>query len=139
MSPAPSVEGAGAGRPLPPTTRQRMERAFGQSFSGVRVHEGAEATATAGHHGAEAFTQGEHITFGAGRYQPGSERGDRLIAHELAHVVQQQGGGGGAAPQKKSLETSSPAEPAEQEAEAAASRVMSGEPAGVRPGSHATT
>jgi hypothetical protein len=134
---APSVEGLGGGRPLPPTTRQRMERAFGQSFSGVQVHEGPEAAAASRMHGAEAFTRGEHIAFGSGRYQPGSESGERLIAHELTHVVQQQGGGGGALQQKSQV--SSSAEPAEQEAEAAAGRVVRGEPAGVRPGGYAPT
>ncbi len=129
-----TAERLGGGRPLPPTTRQRMERSFGRSFADVRVHEGSEAAVAARGHGAEAFTQGNHIAFGEGRYQPGSEAGQRLLAHELAHVVQQQGASE-SGPQAKS-EVSTPAEPAEQEAEAAASRVVRGEPAGVRPGGH---
>lgn len=132
-----TAERQGGGRPLPPTTRERMERSFGRSFADVRVHEGSEAAASARGQGAEAFTQGNHITFGEGRYQPGSEAGERLLAHELAHVVQQQGGSA-AGPQKKS-EVSTPAEPAEQEAEAAAARVVRGEPAGVRPGGHGSS
>ena len=57
-----------------------MERSFGRSFSDVRVHEGNAASESARAHGAEAFTQGKDITFGAGRYQPGSDAGQRLLA-----------------------------------------------------------
>jgi len=42
--------------------------------------------------GAEAFTYGSDIYFAPGRYQPGSTNGERLLAHELTHVVQQAGG-----------------------------------------------
>jgi hypothetical protein len=34
------------------------------------------------------------VTFAAGAYDPQSARGRRLIAHELAHVVQQRRGAG---------------------------------------------
>ncbi|OJH34521.1 DUF4157 domain-containing protein [Cystobacter ferrugineus] len=135
-SEAPTAQALGAGRALPPTTRQRMERAFGRSFSDVSVHTGPEAESAASTHGAEALTQGSSIAFGAGRYQPGSEAGDKLIAHELAHVVQQSGGG--ASLQEKSL-VSGPAEPAEQEADAVAARVVRGESAGLRSGGQVPT
>jgi hypothetical protein len=36
-----------------------------------------------------AYTQGSNIVFGPGQYQPQTENGKRLIAHELTHVVQQ--------------------------------------------------
>src|SRR5439155_2335829 len=39
--------------------------------------------------GADAYTNGTDIYFGAGSYQPLQADGRRLIAHELAHVVQQ--------------------------------------------------
>src|SRR5204863_9288507 len=41
---------------------------------------------------AQAFTYGQDIYFGAGRYQPGTEGGRELLAHELAHTVQQRPG-----------------------------------------------
>jgi hypothetical protein len=73
---------SGAGRQLETGLRQTMESRFGHDFSGVRVHDGAKA-------GVRAFAQGRDIVFGAGQYAPATERGRKLIAHELAHVVQQ--------------------------------------------------
>lgn len=76
------------GRPLPEALRTRMEHSFAADFSSVRVHEGEAAPSV----GALAYTQGSHIHFAPGRYQPGSPTGERLIGHELAHVVQQHHG-----------------------------------------------
>jgi Domain of unknown function (DUF4157) len=61
-------------------------------FSGVRVHTDARAAESAQAVGAHAYTVGHNIVFGVGRFAPGSEEGRRLIAHELAHVVQQERG-----------------------------------------------
>jgi hypothetical protein len=113
------------GSSLPPTLRQRMEASFGESFEGVRVHTDAAAERLASSQRAEAITIGPRIAFGAGRFRPGSASGDRLIAHELAHVAQQRHGGGGA-PQARTL-TSQPHEPAEVAAESAADRAVQGE------------
>jgi len=77
------------GRPLEPRTRHVMEARFGVDFSGVRVHDDASAAATAAGIDAAAFTLGDHVVFGAGRYDPSNPAGRRLLAHELAHVVQQ--------------------------------------------------
>ena len=77
-----------AGQPLPDAVRQRMESAFGADFSGVRIHVGPEANAI----GAIAFTQGTSIHFAPGQYDPHSPRGQQLLGHELAHVVQQRAG-----------------------------------------------
>jgi Domain of unknown function (DUF4157) len=77
------------GRPLPPETRARMEAGFGADFGAVRVHTGEHAAATASALRAAAFTSGDDVTFGAGRYRPGTAAGDLLLAHELAHVLQQ--------------------------------------------------
>ncbi len=119
------------GAPLPPTTRQRMETSFGQSFSGVRIHTGGAAEAATTRFAAEALTAGQHVAFAPGRYRPGTPSGDRLLAHELAHVVQQRGSGGRIQP--KSL-VSMPGEAAEQAADSAADRVMAGKPAGIAAG-----
>jgi hypothetical protein len=79
------------GRPLDPTTRGQMESHFGYGFGQVRVHTDDRAAATAHDQSASAYTVGSHIVFGAGRYAPETADGQRLLAHELAHVVQQGG------------------------------------------------
>lgn len=80
----------GAGRPIENGVRSRMERGFGTRFDGVRVHTDSTAAALATDFSARAFTIGGDIAFGAGTYRPGTEEGDRLLAHELAHTLQQQ-------------------------------------------------
>jgi hypothetical protein len=66
-----------------------MERRFGYDFSQVRVHADAQAAASAHAVDASAFTVGTGVVFGAGRYAPETAAGQRLLAHELSHVVQQ--------------------------------------------------
>lgn len=83
----------GGGSPLPETTRGQMENSFGADFSSVRVHSGSEAVQLSRNLNAQAFTHGHDIYFGEGKYNPGSVSGQRLLAHELTHVVQQNGGG----------------------------------------------
>lgn len=65
-----------------------MEQAFGQDFSAVRVHVGTVPPAS----GARALTHGNAIHFAPGQYDPGTPPGLRLIARQLAHVVQQREG-----------------------------------------------
>ena len=77
------------GRRLDAATRAFMEPRFGHDFSNVLVHADAEAAAAAESIQARAYTVGRHLVFGAGEYSPASLNGRRLIAHELAHVVQQ--------------------------------------------------
>jgi len=79
----------GGGRSLPAETRRSMEPHFRADFSGVRVHTDGESSDLAGQLKARAFTTGRDIYFGSGNYQPDSSEGQRLIAHELTHVVQQ--------------------------------------------------
>jgi hypothetical protein len=83
---------ATGGAPLPPAARERMERAFSFDFGAVRVHTGGKASDASAALDARAVTTGADILFGAGEYAPGTARGDRLLAHELAHVVQQSQG-----------------------------------------------
>ena len=82
----------GGGRALDPALRHSMEARFGYDFSSVRVHDDPQAASAAAGVDAAAFTVGEHIVFGSGRFDPSSPGGRHLIAHELAHVVQQRGG-----------------------------------------------
>jgi hypothetical protein len=82
------------GEPLDPATRAFMEPRFGHDFSSVRVHSGAAAEQSARGVNAKAYAVGHDIVFGANRFAPGTLEGRRLIAHELAHVVQQSGAEG---------------------------------------------
>jgi Domain of unknown function (DUF4157) len=79
------------GRPLDPKTRGSMERRFGQDFSGVSVHSDDASAQSARLIGANAYTSGHHIVFDAGRFSPNTLAGQRLLVHELTHVVQQSG------------------------------------------------
>ena len=83
--------GRGGGAPLPSQVRAFMEPRFGTDFSGVRVHTGGEAAQLNRSISAQAFTHGQNIYVGEGKYSPGSDAGKRLLAHELTHVVQQGG------------------------------------------------
>jgi hypothetical protein len=91
--PPAAGQGLGGGRPIPAPARGFFESRFGQDFSDVRVHTDAGAARSARSIDARAYTEGRDIVFGAGEFAPGTERGDRLLAHELTHVVQQRGAG----------------------------------------------
>jgi hypothetical protein len=80
---------ASPGQPLAPSVRAFFEPRFGADFSQVRVHTDDLAQQSARDAHALAYTVGSHVVFGAGRYAPSSPEGQRLLAHELAHVVQQ--------------------------------------------------
>lgn len=77
------------GRPLSPADEQFFGQRFHHDFSSVRVHHDHSAARSAADVNAEAYTVGRHVVFGSGRYRPDSGPGRRLLAHELAHVVQQ--------------------------------------------------
>lgn len=79
----------GPGQALDSATRAFFESRFGHDFSQVRIHTDSRASARAGELSARAFTSGDHIVFGRGAYAPDTPTGQRLIAHELAHVAQQ--------------------------------------------------
>jgi hypothetical protein len=70
-----------------------MESDFGFDFRDVRIHNNSKAAQSASAVGALAYTFGTHIVFGAGQYTPQTGAHRRLLAHELAHVVQQTGTG----------------------------------------------
>jgi hypothetical protein len=92
------------GRPLEPALRIAMESRFGHDFSRVRVHADGVAAASAAALHARAYTLGPHIAFARGAYDPASEAGRRLLAHELAHVVQQGRGHGSCAEEEAERE-----------------------------------
>lgn len=76
-------------QPLDIETRRLMEARIGFDFSKVRIHAGVEATSSAKAVHARAYTVGNDIVFNEGRYAPHTAEGRRLLAHELAHIVQQ--------------------------------------------------
>lgn len=79
------------GSPLPQGVRGFMEPRFGASFANVRIHTGETAARQSAEINAHAFTVGEHVFFGRGKFQPESASGRELIAHELTHTIQQGG------------------------------------------------
>ncbi|KYF92238.1 hypothetical protein BE20_01620 [Sorangium cellulosum] len=89
---APSIVGEvlrSGGAPLDASTRAFMEARMGHDFGDVRIHADARADASARAVNALAYTVGRDIAFRSGQYDPASDRGRRLLAHELAHVCQQ--------------------------------------------------
>lgn len=105
------------GRPLDHGTRMALQARLGHDFSRVRVHTDDRAAESARTVGARAYTVGAHLSFAAGEYQPQTAAGQRLIAHELTHVLQQGHGPAGVAPD---LEVGAADHPAEREAETVA-------------------
>jgi hypothetical protein len=103
-----------------------MESRFGRDFSRVRVHTDSAAGGAAAALDARAFTVGQHIHFGAGEYDPRSQPGMRLLAHELAHTVQQSRVGPGT-PQRATAMSGVDNGQLEHEADRAADHVLSGQ------------
>ena len=77
------------GQSLDPATRTSFERRFGYDFSRVRISADTKAAESAENLRARSYTVGARIVFATGQYHPGTREGARLLAHELAHVVQQ--------------------------------------------------
>lgn len=95
----------GGGRPLDPATRRAMEARFGYDFAHVRLHDDAAANAAASDVSASAFTVGSDIVVAGGALDTRTPAGRRLLAHELAHVVQQAGVRGPVLHRRSALET----------------------------------
>lgn len=79
------------GRALPERTQSRFESYFDRRLDHVQIHADARAARAAKSVHAKAFTIGRHIVFGENQYQPDTSQGNRLLAHELTHVIQQRG------------------------------------------------
>ena len=90
-APAHYAAPSSAGTVLPGAVRTEMESAFGADLAELRVHHDGAAHAAARLEGARAFTAGRDVYFGQGAFDPGSAEGKRLLAHEVAHVLQQTG------------------------------------------------
>jgi hypothetical protein len=81
----------GKGQSLPDEVKSFLEAELGADFSEVVIHTDSEAVAMNKELNALAFTNGFDIYFNAGQYRPDSKAGQKLLAHELTHVIQQTG------------------------------------------------
>ncbi len=110
------------GQPLDFATRAFMESRFGRDLSNVRVHADPQAAASAQAVNSLAYTVGRDVVFAPGQYAPHGNRGRRLLAHELTHVIQQGAAEySGSRPDMSSTDDSS-----EQQADATAELVLNG-------------
>jgi len=74
---------------LTDVVQQKMENAFDADFSSVNIKTNSSEAKDMG---ALAFTQGENVHFAPGQFDPNNTKGQKLIGHELTHVVQQREG-----------------------------------------------
>ena len=116
-SPVLGVVGRGGGAPMDKALRSQMESSLGHDFGDVRVHTDHAASESAKAVGAQAYTVGNDIVFGSGKYDPGSSAGQKTIAHELTHVVQQKAGPVDGTPAPGGIRVSDPGDRFEQEAD----------------------
>ena len=119
------VVGSGGGSPLDRDTRSFMESRLGADFSDVRVHTDGKAGESARSVQAHAYTVGNDVVFQSDKYAPESDSGQRMLAHELTHVVQQRSGPVDGTPAAGGIKISDPSDRFEQAAEASANHVMS--------------
>lgn len=114
----------GSGHSLDETVANKAGGVMGQDFSGVNVHTDSQADNLSRQVGAKAFTTGNDVFFRSGAYSPATHDGQRLISHELTHVVQQ---GASAPAVQGKMTVNDPNDHYEAEADAVADQVMSKE------------
>jgi hypothetical protein len=124
-SPVLDVVGRGGGQALDAHTRKGMEQALDADLSDVRIHHDSAASASAQAVQAHAYTVGSDVVFQSGLYQPDTPTGQRMLAHELTHVVQQRSGPVEGSATGDGIAVSDPSDRFERAAEANAERIMS--------------
>jgi hypothetical protein len=107
----------GSGSTLDSGVAARMSSSLGD-LSDVRVHTDSRAHELNHAVSARAFATGSDVYFAPGEYKPNTNDGDKLIAHELAHVVQQRG-----ASTSGPLAVSQPGDSMEREADSVADTI----------------
>jgi hypothetical protein len=112
------------GQPLDTVTRAFMEPRFGHDFSRVRVHTDSRAAQSAQEVNALAYTVGNQLVFAPRQYEPNSQRGKKILAHELMHVVQQ---GAGVSGVQSKLSIGEAGDASEHQADRVADAVVAGE------------
>lgn len=111
------------GRSLDESIQREMGERMGDSFEDVRIHTGPKAARAAERINARAFTVGNHVAFNRGEYDPESNAGRRVLAHELTHVRQQTDGEISMLPKADGLQID-PDPALEREAQRTAERVV---------------
>ena len=124
-SPVHGVVSAG-GSALAPAVRADMETSLGHDFADVRVHTDGAAHQSAKAVNAQAYTVGNNVVFQQGKYQPDTDQGRHMLAHELTHVVQQRSGPVEGTDAGHGVRISDPGDRFEREAAATADAAMSG-------------
>lgn len=124
-----------SGEPLNASTRALMESSFAHDFSKVRIHRDAKAAESANAVNALAYTVGRDIAFRENLYSPTTTEGQKLLAHELTHVVQQ---GNKGHSNVGALKIGSSDDASERAADAAAQTIGAGQRVGASSGSAAT-
>lgn len=128
-APEPKNIVSGAGQPLDAGVRRELEEQLGHDLGSVRLHTDRDASALTGMLGADAVAVGQDIFFGEGQYQPGTEQGRALLAHELLHTIQHPFASGTLTAGRDLGQVSAPHEAAERAAEDTAQAVARGEQA----------
>jgi hypothetical protein len=95
-----SAGSAGSSAEMPANVQAKMEDTMGADFSGVNIHKDSDKATNVG---ALAYAQGNDVHFAPGQFKPESTKGQELIGHELAHVVQQREGRVQSTMQKKGM------------------------------------
>ena len=116
-SPVKDLLASSSGQPLDRSTQALMQSRLGQDFSDVRVHNDGKATESAKAVNAHAYTVGTNVVFQSDKYAPETQSGQKMLAHELTHVVQQKAGPVDGTPAGGGLNISHPSDPFEQAAE----------------------
>ncbi len=125
-SPVHDVINSGGGSPLAPDVREDMEARLGHDFGDVRVHTDGAAHDSAKSVNAHAYTVGSNVVFQRDKYDPGSDAGKTMLAHELTHVSQQRSGAVDGTPADGGIRVSDPADRFEREAVSTAEAAMAG-------------
>jgi hypothetical protein len=112
-----------SGQPLPGAVRRSLGASLGRDVKDVRVHAGPGPDELARALDANAFTTGRGIFFRAGRYDPRTASGYRLLAHEVVHTVQQGASTARPAAGAARVTISAPDDPDELAAESAAAAI----------------
>lgn len=128
-SPVKDLLASSSGQPLDRETQALMQSRLGHDFSDVRVHADSQATESAKAVNAHAYTVGTNVVFQSDKYAPGTESGQKMLAHELTHVLQQKAGPVDGSPAPGGIKVSHPSDPFEQAAERSAEQAMSSNPA----------
>jgi hypothetical protein len=115
-----------SGEALDPGVSTDMSARLGADLSEVRIHRDTAASESARAVNANAYTVGSDIVFQSGQYDPSSPAGQRMLAHELTHVVQQRAGAVDGTEVGGGLALSHPSDRYEREASSAADRLMAG-------------